>query len=84
MGGEAHSQHQHVSCWQLFALGRPAIRAAWASPAASGGWDTTPLGALGLAVCGRGVGGERQSQARARLASGIRPTDKNDADNSLT
>ena len=25
-----------------------------------GGWDTTPLGALGLAVCGRGVRGRGQ------------------------
>ena len=62
---------EHVSCWQLFALGRPALRAAWGSPAASGGWDTKTWSARGLAdwCVGEGEPGEG---ARAR----IRPTEK--------
>ena len=70
LGGE------HVSYWQLLALGWPALGAAWRSPAASKGWDAKTWSARGLAWVG--LGGVWARRTKATLVSRIRPTDKND------
>ena len=40
---------EHVSCSQLLALGWPAVRTAWTSPAALSGWDAKTWSGRGVA-----------------------------------
>lgn len=67
--GAAGCLEQHVLCWQLFVLGRPAVRAALVSPAASAGWDTRTWCSLELVAAVLWVG-----KGRARQRCGVGDT----------